>query len=684
MKLGRLGYSLVETLIGASLTSLVVFNVHTFHGVLGKGFNDMKQLLAIQEVRRELLLNLTSSQAMKHTVDDAANVALECVRNGGPCGSGGYFRLRDVNNEIVNKVVDLSGGTNKSSNIGFDKENKHCQEFDSSSPNVRCPFQVKMSWSPICKNAACDQFLMAVNAEFSYESSKENRVILDKERIDIHIVMSPPISNTIEKIVVGSNENCAIYKSGRAKCWGRNDLGQVGVNSMDPVISTPAFLADAGGNPIEDISQIAAGVWTNCAFTITTGVVYCWGENTQGQLGTGQLPTKVNPFMTSPPPAHPTTDYLPYAAAVRNETDTGLLSGVVALSAGSNVFCGRLGNGNVYCWGDSWYSMVDSEFGNMTTDPYYDAYSIDFLKSDFWPPPAPLKDRKGYAHSLPHFIPSFSVGSANLPANSSGLYIGSWIYCTIVDLGGLGEVNCWGGDGGGQMGSEPANAEFSMLPSRRVPAVGVIRGSCDSGLGGNGADGFIDGKCNSTGTGEDLNLNLPAGNLQGVVELYAAYDHMCALMSDARVVCWGVNSDGQLGRGTITPSMAPWFALPEMVEPDPQYVLGPSGVGHLGGIVQVAGALFHMCARDSAGDVYCWGKNDSGGANPANASASVLIPEKVNLPGPAIDVGAGEGHSCALLATLEVYCWGTNSHGQLGVGDTNAYNSPQKVIGLGP
>lgn len=76
----------------------------------------------------------------------------------------------------------------------------------------------------------------------------------------------------------------------------------------------------------------------------------------------------------------------------------------------------------------------------------------------------------------------------------------------------------------------------------------------------------------------------------------------------------------------------------------------------------------HFCALGRAGEVWCWGKNDTG----ALGTGSLVdrpTPALVSLPLPALSVAAGELHTCALLADQSVRCWGHNHYGQVGTGE---------------
>jgi alpha-tubulin suppressor-like RCC1 family protein len=137
------------------------------------------------------------------------------------------------------------------------------------------------------------------------------------------------------------------------------------------------------------------------------------------------------------------------------------------------------------------------------------------------------------------------------------------------------------------------------------------------------------------------------------VAVNAAFSYSCALLNTGQVTCWGYNGHGSLGAG--------------------DYSTGPAGTmvalpgGTRATAISTAGG-FHTCALLTTGQVACWGDNFFGQlGNGANST--------LNTPGPivalprgatAAAIAAGETHTCALLNTGQVSCWGDNSQGQLG------------------
>jgi alpha-tubulin suppressor-like RCC1 family protein len=205
-------------------------------------------------------------------------------------------------------------------------------------------------------------------------------------------------------------------------------------------------------------------------------------------------------------------------------------------------------------------------------------------------------------------------------------------------------VDCWGGDGVGQLGNGASyTAGGSAVP---VEVKGV------------GGSGTLGGVASVTDDGDG-----------------AGY---CALLTSGKVDCWGDGNSGQLGDGTFYSSGS---SVPVAVK-------GVGGTGTLGGVVSLTSTSGY-CAVLISGTVDCWGGDASGqlgnGTDYTNSAVPVAV-KGVGNSGTLTDVtslvslsGGGEVYGagyCALLAPDTVDCWGFDYNGQLGNG---AFTSTEVV-----
>jgi alpha-tubulin suppressor-like RCC1 family protein len=100
--------------------------------------------------------------------------------------------------------------------------------------------------------------------------------------------------------------------------------------------------------------------------------------------------------------------------------------------------------------------------------------------------------------------------------------------------------------------------------------------------------------------------------------------------------------------------------------------------------ISVAVGSGHSCLLDKNFGVKCWGNNSSGQLGVADLTG-ITKSAPVNVDGLSsgvIQVAVGGSHSCALLATGGVKCWGQNGKGQVGNGTVDDQSSPVDVTGL--
>jgi serine/threonine-protein kinase len=149
----------------------------------------------------------------------------------------------------------------------------------------------------------------------------------------------------------------------------------------------------------------------------------------------------------------------------------------------------------------------------------------------------------------------------------------------------------------------------------------------------------------------------------GHAGLWSGGSQNCALRGD-RLACWGNNSRGQLGDGTLDTHGAPVLAS-------------------LSGVRAAAMGEVHTCAVTNDRRVWCWGRNVRGELGHASPNLSRVALEVPGLTG-VESIVAGRQHVCALLAGGVVSCWGANESGQLGRPPSSDAEAPAPVPGLPP
>lgn len=150
----------------------------------------------------------------------------------------------------------------------------------------------------------------------------------------------------------------------------------------------------------------------------------------------------------------------------------------------------------------------------------------------------------------------------------------------------------------------------------------------------------------------------------GVTAVSAGNTHACAINA-AGAHCWGQNNFGQLGNQTHSP-----------FEKRPVRV-------SLNNVTAISAGYESTCAISNK-KVYCWGHNSAGQlgtGNYANNNVPTLpvssIPEDVSA------ITMGLMHTCAITVSGDVYCWGNNLAGQIGLGSAGGLlPSPMKLNGL--
>ena len=308
-------------------------------------------------------------------------------------------------------------------------------------------------------------------------------------------------------------------------------------------------------------------------------------------------------------------------------------SGLTAISAGFFHTCALTTAGAALCWGQG-------NFGALGNGDVED-------------------------HSAPTPVTGLSSGVASIVAGGSHT-------CAVTNAGGL---KCWGnnlagelGDGTTQQRNEPQDVPglasgiaAVTLGGHHTCALTTVGGvKC---WGSNFAGQLGDGTTNERHVPGDV-----PGLTSGVAAISAGEYSTCALTVAGGVKCWGQNTSGQLGDGTIIVQQAP---TDPSGRPVPADVLGLTN-----GAAQISAGWIHTCAALANATAKCWGDNyygELGDGTTENRLAPADVISLVNV----VSVSAGTFYTCALTAAGGVKCWGA----AYGVGDVSP-STPADIQGL--
>ncbi|HEX5387614.1 MAG TPA: hypothetical protein VFW66_12985 [Gemmatimonadales bacterium] len=154
----------------------------------------------------------------------------------------------------------------------------------------------------------------------------------------------------------------------------------------------------------------------------------------------------------------------------------------------------------------------------------------------------------------------------------------------------------------------------------------------------------------------------------------ASLDHTCGVDKSGRAFCWGANTFGKLGDGTLHDRTTP--------------------VPVLGGLrfQSVSAGAFLTCGVLQDGRIACWGRNTRGHAGNGTTTASIVpvavsggnaftsVSVSATFPPPAAN-GDGGSHTCGITQSAQALCWGNNDAGQVGDGSTTERRTPAAVEG---
>lgn len=218
-------------------------------------------------------------------------------------------------------------------------------------------------------------------------------------------------------------------------------------------------------------------------------------------------------------------------------------------------------------------------------------------------------------------------------------------------------ASCDGDDPAGP--TPPASAlRYSDIDAGYVHTCGLTAGGAVYCWGANTFGAIGDGSL------EDRTAPVAVSGPRDNVALDAGAGHTCALASTGVARCWGQNDEGQLGDGTFA------------TRTTPTVVTG----GHA--FVAISAGHAHTCALTADGAAWCWGDDSAGQLGDGGVlSGKSAHPVRVQFNQAFAVIRAGYYQTCGLTADGSAWCWGSNDVGQNGDDSTNPRDTPVAVSG---
>jgi len=342
----------------------------------------------------------------------------------------------------------------------------------------------------------------------------------------------------------GEEGGCMVTSASALFCWGNGNNGQNG-DGVAVLRSLPVAVSS-----LSNVTQVSRGGVHSCART-ANGKAFCWGRNNTGQIGDSSS----------------TDRPLPTEA---------IASGVTSVATGGSFSCALKSNGEVFCWGDNTYGQLGNGVtGGYSTIPLQatgiaNATAID---AGVFHACARLADGKvkcwgnsshGQVGHGAFVIAVNTPADVSLPEGVAQITAGGSTTCALTAAG---KVYCWGDNASGQLGTfdNPTDHNTPIAPQSLETNIAQIDTNSSttcalntSGLvycWGSSIAGMLGAGGGSGGPAKIAIVGLPGAVKQVSVGTF----HVCGLLTDGRVLCWGSNQGNALGDGTNLDSVNPTF-----------------------------------------------------------------------------------------------------------------------------
>ncbi len=382
-------------------------------------------------------------------------------------------------------------------------------------------------------------------------------------------------------IAMGVNHTCVTKTDKKVYCWGRNDVGQIGNGTNTPIKNVPTRVGIAN-----DWRKVETGIFHTCA-TKTDGTLWCAGNNSYGQLGTGN------------------NNHSQDFKQVTANTDWA------DIAVGRNHTC-AIRSGALYCWGDN----ISGALGiNSTTNAN-----------------APTQEANGFTNWT-----EVTAGNSHTCAIRSG-----------------GALYCWGSNLFAQVGNGGSGfAAPNVLTPVRVGGTTLF----DKVTAGTWATcarngGLYCWGSNTTYAPNGFGRTTPGQVWSGTFSSFAVGTHIIGYDNDSIFKGIGTNTSGQLGLVDINGDL---------------YVANNfTNIGRSRDFWYAPSASSNTSCAGFSNSLYCTGNNQYGQLGVGDFVDRWRF--TVVDSGRNWKTAPSDYHTCGVTSN-ELYCWGWNREGQHGSGD---------------
>lgn len=536
--------------------------------------------------------------------------------------------------------------------------------------------------------------------------------------------------NDAKAVETGDYQTFFVDKNSVLYSCGKNDMGQLGLGNNEASVSQFSQVE-------ENIKEVSAGFNHVLALT-NQGTVYSWGSNAYQQLGATGIESRNTPELINGISGVDTVkaggntsayliDGIVYKWG-RGSTDSTSqpqsangISNIDSFDIGGDIIAALDSSGNMWQWGISTYAqeLLDK---NQTNTPVKMQWMNDLCDSGIYGLVARrhqvLVEKNGYLYAWGTGY--FSTGGSSeeiygypkgiMYKNGEQVYYSSNIcrgknfnVYTMADESNTGTVCGWGGNTDRVMGEqggkvkwateipgfsnnwyEDGDGDYWLCEDTCLLAAGdgfMVADVHDVSENGPSSvnhynDLYTIGKNNvgQLGDGTTNSSSEPIQIMSGKFECLAAGDDFTIAVKEydeeegSEIYAWGGNKYGQLGLGHTE----------NMSTPTPVTGVFPSGsTEHF---VDIKCGPDFCIGLTSEGNVYSWGKNSAGQLGLGNKN-NVYTPTKITALSNVKSIGAGYNHAMAIKEDGTLWTWGYSSDGQLGRNTSNA-SSPRQVSGL--